>query len=149
MQTVLAHAQYGCTPGFWKQDQHFEFWCDLYGPDDLVCAMFEVPCDLDLNGDGEDDTLLDALQYQGGPDYEGAAQILLRAGVAAVLNACYDSQNDADWGWVDLGPYWDMGGIIEKVNHKLDWGDREFMILLCEDLDDFNNAPGECPLPPE
>jgi hypothetical protein len=114
----------GCTPGFWKQDQHFQYWpaqvcvgdtpadgvwtfykpvaaCSLFGgvlvdlgasPQDfLVRNLFDMGClldggILDLNGDGMDDTLLDALSYQGGDDTAGKAQILMRAAVAGVLN---------------------------------------------------------------
>lgn len=112
----------GCTPGFWKQEQHFQYWptqvCvdkdknppnwTFYKPVDqctgdivdlgpvpqdfLVQDLFVIPdClltdgILDLDGDGVADTLLDALNYQGGDDEFGKAQILLRAAVAGVLN---------------------------------------------------------------
>lgn len=56
-----------------------------------VTTVFDVAClddegRLDLNGDGVDDTLLDALNYQGGEGLNGKAQILLRIAVADVLN---------------------------------------------------------------
>lgn len=41
---------------------------------------------LDLNDDGQADTLLDALNYQGGSTVAGKAQIMLRIAVAGVLN---------------------------------------------------------------
>jgi hypothetical protein len=47
-----------------------------------------VPDGTDLNGDGQEDTLLDALNYPGGNNLVGAKQILLRAAVASLLNAC-------------------------------------------------------------
>jgi hypothetical protein len=47
-----------------------------------------VPANTDLNGDGKEDTLLDALNYPGGNNLVGAKQIMLRAAVASLLNAC-------------------------------------------------------------
>ncbi len=121
VQPVLACYE-GCTPGFWKQEQHFYAWPDalcvdtdkappnwtFYKPiaectgdivplgvppqDYLVQDLFTIPgClltngDLDLNEDGYPDTLLDALNYQGGDSVKEKAEILLRAAVAGVLN---------------------------------------------------------------
>lgn len=114
--SVLACTE-GCTPGFWKQEQHFiywphqlctqETWAFLKGPCDpaqlvdlssepwnflvqdvpgLIPACMITDGIFDLNGDGAADTLLDALNYQGGEDSIGKAQILLRAAVAGLLN---------------------------------------------------------------
>jgi hypothetical protein len=30
-----------CTPGFWKQSQHFDSWTAPYDPTDLFSAYFE------------------------------------------------------------------------------------------------------------
>jgi hypothetical protein len=66
------------------------------GPDPwnfLVQDIFTLPLlvdgngDLDLNGDGNPDTLLDALNYGGGPDLAGKARNLLRQAVASLLNS--------------------------------------------------------------
>jgi hypothetical protein len=64
----------GCTPGYWKQEQHFDSWEDTpYDPSDLYCNVFGVgPCI----------TLLEALQSGG-----GGVNALLRHSVAALLNA--------------------------------------------------------------
>ena len=62
----------GCTPGYWKQKQHFDSWVK-YQPTDSFAAIFGVPYNL---------TLLQALE-QGG----GGKEALGRHAVAALLNA--------------------------------------------------------------
>ena len=138
VQPVLA-CKYGCTPGFWKQPQHFGYWTD-YNPDDLVVGVFtEAP--RDLNGDREDDTLLDALGYKGGPGPEGAARILLRAAVAWLLNAAYADEALVDWEYGQFSP----DSVVGWVNDNLQQ-DRARMIEKAKVLDDYNNAEGGCPL---
>jgi hypothetical protein len=63
----------GCTPGFWRQDQHFDSWVG-YSPADAYDLTFGV--------DGSFATLLDAVWAEGG--FENA---LARHAVAALLNA--------------------------------------------------------------
>lgn len=67
----------GCTPGYWKQDQHFDSWTG-YAPGDDFDATFGV----DLFN--PDISLLDALNLTGG---KGGKNQLARAAVAALLNA--------------------------------------------------------------
>jgi hypothetical protein len=62
----------GCTPGYWKQKQHFDSWVK-YKPGDSFAAIFGVPYNL---------TLLQAME-QGG----GGKNALGRHAVAALLNA--------------------------------------------------------------
>lgn len=104
----------GCTPGFWKQEQHFDFWMEPYAPDSPLSDVFAVPSDLYDPGDDRwsaDDTLLQALSYHGGRGRAGAARILLRAAVATLLNSAYDEsqawQWDYHWHWTaeDLTGY--------------------------------------------
>jgi hypothetical protein len=64
----------GCTPGFWKQPQHFQFWTN-YSTTDLFDAVFGVDAPGNL-------TLLQTLK-QGG----GGTSALGRHAVAALLNA--------------------------------------------------------------
>jgi hypothetical protein len=64
----------GCTPGFWKQPQHFDAWTSPYDPDDLFSAHFENAF--------PGMTLLQVLS-QGG----GGLNALGRHTVAALLNA--------------------------------------------------------------
>lgn len=68
----------GCTPGYWKQDQHFDSWNAPYDPTDDFDATFGV------NFFNPDISLLDALNLNGGA--AGKNQ-LARAAVAALLNA--------------------------------------------------------------
>lgn len=67
----------GCTPGYWKQDQHLDSWVG-FSPDQTLESVFNVPDVLGL----DDVTLLEALELQG-----GGVNALLRHAVAALLNA--------------------------------------------------------------
>ena len=75
----------GCTPGFWKQDQHFDSWA-IYSPTDSFELIFGV--DITLGSGKPNDpfitnpTLLQALNAGGGGD-----DALARHAVAALLNA--------------------------------------------------------------
>lgn len=62
----------GCTPGFWKQEQHFDSWVN-YDPNDYFNDIFGVPYNK---------TLLQALEEGGGQE-----KALGRHAVAALLNA--------------------------------------------------------------
>lgn len=64
----------GCTPGYWRQDQHYDSWVG-YMPGDLFDAVFGV----DAPGD---DTLGEAVVSRGGGE-----NALQRHAVAALLNA--------------------------------------------------------------
>jgi hypothetical protein len=69
----------GCTPGYWKQTQHFGNWTG-YSPDNYVDDVFSC---------GPHITLLEGLQTGGGD-----INALTRHAVAALLNAaqwsCFD-----------------------------------------------------------
>jgi uncharacterized repeat protein (TIGR01451 family) len=73
----------GCTPGFWKQDQHFDSWVG-FAPSDSFEDVFGVDVTLRSGGQGtiSDPTLLDALNATG-----GGINALARHAVAALLNA--------------------------------------------------------------
>lgn len=115
----------GCTPGFWKN--HTDVWQD-FGPDDtLSSAGFVFPASL---ADFGDDTLLQALNYGGGPRVEGAARILLRAAVASLLNADHDDVNFA----------MTEAEVIAAVNAALATEDRSTILQLASELDDLNNT---------
>jgi cysteine-rich repeat protein len=121
----------GCTPGYWKQEQHFGSWFG-YMPGMLVGGVFN-----EANAhfpDLADDTLLDALDYGGGSGAEGAARNLLRAAVASVLNASTP----------DVAFDWSEADVISAVNAALATEDRHTMLDLAGDLDDDNNDG--CPL---
>jgi uncharacterized repeat protein (TIGR01451 family) len=73
----------GCTPGFWKQDQHFDSWVG-FDPDQSFEDVFDVDVTLGAGGQNTiaDPTLLDALNATG-----GGVNALARHAVAALLNA--------------------------------------------------------------
>ncbi len=119
----------GCSHGFWKNHPDVEkFW--EYLPGQNLDPVFAVPPTLVDNV-----TLLEALSFPGGPGARGGAQILLRAAVAALLNAASPvveyplSQSD----------------VISQVNTALATGNRQTMLLLASQLDGLNNLG--CPLP--
>jgi hypothetical protein len=66
----------GCTPGYWKQPQHLDSWT-AYSPGDLFENVFGV----DLTGNLDGISLLDALNLKGGQN------ALLRHAVAGLLDA--------------------------------------------------------------
>jgi hypothetical protein len=89
-----------------------------------------VPASLGLG----DNTLLQALGFGGGSTLREAAQILLRAATAALLNA---SHGDVDY-------VQDASSIISSVNSALASGSRSTILNLATTLDIQNNAG--CPL---
>jgi hypothetical protein len=120
----------GCTPGYWKNNA--ENWDAVaweptpYDPEMLVGDVFDIPaCVSDLAGD----TLLEALSYKGGKGVMGAAQILLRSAVAALLNASHP----------DINYFMSEQGVIDAVNAALATCDRATMLVLYEELDFHNN----------
>jgi hypothetical protein len=122
----------GCTPGFWKNNP--AAWQE-YSPSDRLDSVFTIPAAF---SELADDTLLQALNYGGGPGALAKAQILLKAAVAAVLNAASE----------DVGyPYRRHDaplGIIPSVNSALAGGNETTMEDLKDVLDDANNLG--CPL---
>jgi hypothetical protein len=117
----------GCTPGYWKQPQHFGSW-DGTGYE-RTNTLVEVFGEYALPGN-----LLQALSFRGGNSSDGAKQILLRAAVAAILNAGHPEINY---------PLEDTV-IVNAVKQALQSGERVKMLDLAGDLDDENNLG--CPL---
>jgi hypothetical protein len=129
----------GCTPDYWKQSQNFDSWTAPYDPTDLVKGIFNVNPyvsrgKLDLNGDGKDDTLLDALNYGDGSGTQGAARTLLRVAVAALLNAASPGVNY---------PY-SESDVIGLVSGALSSKNRNTMLNMANQLNQCNIAG--CPL---
>jgi hypothetical protein len=134
----------GCTPGYWKN--HPENW-EESTPDDLL-SQLGIPTKpgwlfhASIAGYG-DWTLMEALNAQGGTDLNGAAEILIRAGAAAWLNAAHEG----------LGyPYrrFSKGldgrpSLIYLMNSSLLSGSRWKMLNTAAKLDAANNLG--CPLP--
>ena len=80
----------GCTPGYWKQEQHFDSWIPTgYAPEDLFSDVFGFSITILWSERGKPQplstpTLLQALEANGGGDSR-----LARHGVAALLNAAH------------------------------------------------------------
>jgi hypothetical protein len=87
-----------------------------------------------------DDTLLQALDYGGGPGPEGAAQIYLRAAVATLLNSAYNSAHGGSWWYGDVTP----AQVVDWVNEVLSWDNRVDVLSDAEWFDGINNLG--CPL---
>jgi hypothetical protein len=117
----------GCTPGFWKN--HPEAW-EGFSPNQTLESVFDVPNSLGL----DDATLIQALSFQGGSGVLGAARNLLRAAVAALLNA---ASSEVDY------PL-SVAQVIQRVNAALASGNRATILALAAELDALNNAG--CPL---
>ena len=115
----------GCTPGFWKNPKHFDRWTG-YTPGQTVGSVFSNAA---LHGLGSA-TLLQGLSFQGGSTLAGAAEILLRASIAAVLNS---ASPDLDYAMT-------TAQIVTAVQSALASGDRENMLGLAAVLDAENNA---------
>ncbi len=81
--TVVCDDFAGCTPGFWRQSQHFQYWIG-YTPGQSFEAVFDV--DVTLRGTGKttyaNPTMLQAVEANGGD-----VNALARHAVAALLNA--------------------------------------------------------------
>lgn len=116
----------GCTPGYWKN--HTGAW-DGYSPNQLVSSVFSGAENAQANA-----SLLQALNFNGGSGVAGAERILLRAAVAALLNAA-----DSD---VDYSLY--VNEVRNRVSAALASNNRARMLNLASNLDTRNNAG--CPL---
>lgn len=116
---------YGYTPGYWKN--HPTEWPSPYTTTTTIGSVFtSAPASL------KSDTFMTALGYKGGTGTEGAAQILLRAAVAAVMNE--KTLGDG------YPPYATTDELISTVNTALASNDRTTMINLANTLDKWNNG---------
>jgi hypothetical protein len=121
----------GCTPGYWKQPQHFDSWVGTgFTTGQTLESVFDVPDSLGMDSV----TLVAALDGGGGPGVTGAATILFRAAVAALLNSAHPG--------IDYPLT--TAQVIAAVNAALASGDRGTMLALAGSLDAANNAG--CPL---
>lgn len=117
----------GCTPGYWKQSQHFDSWPSAYTPDMLFSAVFGQEIAVrDGRSTIVDPTLMQALEANGGNINAAARHV-----VAALLNAA------------STGVSYDMtaGGVIDLFNANYPDGDIEDM----KDRLEMYNEQG-CPL---
>jgi len=124
--TIEEERYTGLTPGFWKN--HPDAWVDTpYTPGQALNSVFASS----TNYFPDVTTLMQALGFKGGRGLAGAAQILLRAAVAAVLNA----------GHPDINYPLSGSEIISRVNSALN-SDRSAMLNLASELDTYNNLEG-------
>jgi hypothetical protein len=163
----------GCTPGYWKN--HLNEWTQCFykgqmiSPNEPLVNYFDLSYP-QLSG-LSNDTLLQALRYQGGPGIVGGARILLRSAVGALLNGAHiglRGTNSPCLGYAGLHPYFCfrlsdpndpaspwlpisdedfdcmITGMLQHMNAALRTGSREAMIHLAYDFDIFNNMT--CPL---
>lgn len=122
----------GCTPGYWKN--HTGNWQE-YTPGTTLGSVFTFPAGLAAMGN---DSMLTALGYPGGPGIDGGARILMRASVAAFLNAAHE-----DVGY-PLRRFSTPGEMQSAVNAALASNNRATMLELATYLDGLNNLG--CPL---
>jgi hypothetical protein len=124
----LVTGEQGCTPGYWKN--HTDSWAAAgLLPGQTAGSVFAVPFPQLANR-----TLLQTLQGGGGPGALGGARILLRAAVAALLDAAHPG---VDYPWTPAE-------VVAEVNAALATGDRSAMLALAGELDAQNNLG--CPL---
>jgi hypothetical protein len=145
------------TPGYWKT--HTETWSGTQAPSYDAAVGYYTPTTYLIKmvggtvvhndgvftitsayaGTGKkkaqftNDTLLTALNYQGGSTLNGAAQILFRAATAALLNATHTTTEPKT-----SYPYTDAQ-IVSMVNTALASEDRATIITLANELDGYNN----------
>lgn len=120
----------GCTPGYWKN--HTRSWAGTgLTPGQTVGSVFSGASAFPSLASS---SLLDALQGGGGSGTAGAARILLRAAVAALLNAGHPGVEYPRT----------AAAIVADVNAALASNNRSTMLALAGELDEDNNAG--CPL---
>jgi hypothetical protein len=134
--TLTPIGNQGCTPGYWKQSQHFDSWVG-YTQSQLISSVFTVPGAYSLKGTPMGNfTLLQGLSFKGGSTLSDKAQILFRAAISALLNSSNPSVN---YGMT-------TAQIISAVNAALASLDENQILTLAAQLDGLNNALGGCPL---
>lgn len=112
----------GCTPGYWKN--HTSAWSVTgYSTSTLVGDVF-------VGSLYSGSTLGQAIEFGGGSGVAGAQKILLRASVAALLNAADPAV---------MYPL-TVSEVVELVNTALASGNRDVILTLATDLDEMNNA---------
>lgn len=102
----------GCTPGYWKQEHHFDSWTAPYDPTDFYDEVFGV---------GPHITLLAALESGG-----GGVNALLRHSVAGLLSA---ASPDVDYGM-------SVAAIVSLVQSAFDTSNFESAKNTLEDLNE-------------
>jgi hypothetical protein len=122
----------GCTPGYWKN--HTDNWQEYTTASTLgnnfTLGQFATKY--------SSTTFLQALSFKGGSTLDGAFQILMRASVAAYLNAAHEGVG------YPLRRFSEPGEMQDMINAALASGSRDEMLKLARKLDMYNNLG--CPL---
>ena len=106
----------GCTPGYWKN--HTDSWPPTgYSPGQSLPSVFAQSAAYPELASA---TLLDALNFGGGGGVDGAARNLMRAAVAALLDA---SHPGVDYPRTPVQ-------VVSQVNSALASGDRDTMLTV-------------------
>jgi hypothetical protein len=120
----------GCTPGYWKN--HADSWSATgYATGQPVSGVFAPAAAYPAEGAA---SLIAALGFGGGAGVEGGVRNLLRAAVAALLNASHPGVDHPGG----------AAALIAAVDAALASGDRGGMLALAAALDADNNLG--CPL---
>ena len=125
---VECWAEEGCSHGYWKNK--VLSWPAGYDTTDLLSAYFTLGSFASI-----DTSLLSAMQFSGpGNTTSDAARILMQQAVAALLNAAHP---DIDYPLTEAQ-------VVAQVNAALASGDRDTILALKDQLDEYNNLG--CPL---
>jgi hypothetical protein len=124
----------GCTPGYWKQPQHFDSWPAPYDPSIRFSEVFDRTIRVRWSQRGKpsiiaDPTLLQALGAKG-----GGINALARHAVAALLNA----QSP------DVSFDYSVAEVIALVQRAVDSGSKPQIERAKDRLADANEQG--CPL---
>jgi hypothetical protein len=117
----------GCRPGYWRN--RLGIW-QQHSPSTSLRSVFSAVSGTRFAST----TMAQALSLHGGSGVDGARQILLRAGTAAVLNAAH--------GRIDYSLT--KAAVVRRVNTALKTGDRQIILDAAAALDRANNLG--CPL---
>ncbi len=128
--TTTPTGDQGCTPGYWKQERHFDSWVG-YTTNTTLGSVFTIPVNFSSLSSV---TFLAAMDLPGGNEPEEMAALLLHHAVAALLNA---ASPDVNYPLTEAE-------IISLVNAALTTENPDIMGDLKDDLDDYNNYG--CPL---
>ena len=142
----------GCTPGYWKN--HPSNWPGYTEPSESILVPGTLAKDVFYAKDASDafvayagsgGSLLAGLDGGGGSTLGGAQRILLRAAIAAFLNAADDrlgyplTREDVWYNGQLLS-----SGLRTRVNEVLATGTRAQLLAFAAELDWYNNLG--CPL---
>jgi hypothetical protein len=118
----------GRTLGFWKNKGLADGWPSPYTPGQTIGSVFNAAA----AGTAASVTLLDALDFKGGPTLQDKKNLLLKQAVAALLNSAVPTFN------YPLS----TSALISAVNAALLSGNATTINNLQSQLDGFNNLEG-------